>query len=128
MDLRAMVIDATTGEVLGDVSGAWGDEISHADVSGAHGAIVPENKRFDDDDGFGVETMKLKTLDDGSDYKGYIYAIMGHRAPPHVIGGVDEPELAYTGAKLIVKYGGAPVRTYAMPQGPLVGLTKNGNR
>ena len=43
MDLRAMVIDATTGEVLGD--GAGGDELSLKDMSGAHGAIVPENKK-----------------------------------------------------------------------------------
>ena len=121
-----MVIDATTGEVLGDVSGPWGDEISHADVAGAHGAIVPANKKFDEDDGFGVETMRLETLDDGSDYKDYFYAIMGHRANPNIIGGVPEPELAYTGAKLVVKYGGEAVRTYAIPQGPLVNPPKNG--
>ena len=104
-----MVIDAATGEVMGD-------ELFHVDVSGAHGAIVPANKRLDN--GFGVETMKFKTLADGTDYKDYIYAIMGTKAWPSDIGGVAEPELDATGAKLEVKYGGVTVGTYAIPQGP----------
>ena len=106
-----MVIDAATGEVLGD-------ELFHADVSGAHGAIIPAYKRLDADDDFGVVTMKLKTLADGTDYKDYIYAIMGTKAWPSDIGGVAEPELDATGAKLEVKYGGVTVGTYAIPQGP----------
>ena len=107
-----MVIDAATGEVMGDDS----DELFHLDVSGAHGAIVSANKRLDN--GLGVETMKFKTLADGTDYKDYIYAIMGTNAWPSDIDGVAEPELDATGAKLEVKYGGLTVGTYAIPQGP----------
>ena len=69
LDIRAIAIDAATGEVLGD--GAGGDEISHRVESGAHGAIVPENKKKKNNEDFGVETLKLKTLLDGSDYKDY---------------------------------------------------------
>ena len=46
--------------------------------------------------------MKLKTEAEDSDYKAYIYAIMGNIAWPYVIGGVAEPELAYTGAGVYI--------------------------
>ena len=105
LDLRVIAINAATGEVLGD--GAGGDEISHKDKSGAYGAIVPQNQA--NFDGLGVETLLLKTLPDGSDYKDYVYAIMGHKG--------NSVELQYTGGWLEVSYGGVVVETFSIPQG-----------
>ena len=118
LDIRAIAIDAATGEVLGD--GAGGDEISHGVESGAHGAIVPENKKKRNNEVFGVETLKLKTLLDGSDYKDYVYGIMAHRGNSN-----DIADLQNTGGRLVVKYGGVAVKTFPIPQGALVSPPNN---
>ena len=90
--------------------------------SGAHDAIVPENKKKKNNEVFGVETLKLKTLLDGSDYKDYVYAIMAHRGNSN-----DIADLQNTGGRLIVKYGGVAVNTFPIPQGALVN-TRNQRR
>jgi len=107
LDIRVIAIDAVTGDVLGD--GAGGDEISHKDVGGAYGAIVPANtKRCRS--ATCVEKLLLQTLTDGSDYKDYVYAITAHRTN-------NNEELQNTGGRLEVKYNGKVVNTSIIPQG-----------
>ena len=120
LDISAIAIDACTREVLGN--GAGRDAISHNTKSGAYGAINPQNKKKRNNEDFGVETLNLKTLPDGSDCKDYVYAIMA------LIGGKkDIAELQNTGGRLEVSYGGVVVETFPIPQGALVN-TRNHRR
>jgi len=117
LDIRAIAIDAATGEVLGDLT--WlGDEISHSVVDGVYGGIVPADTK-NCMAATCVEKLLLKTLTDGTDYKDYVYAISAHRA------NINNEELQNTGGKLEVKYNGKVVNTFYIPQGALVNPPNN---